>query len=222
MISLNKLICGKIPCSKEPISVVVSWSRCYEILCQFFSCDIWRTAQHNGQDTVNEEYPNTHRPDSRIRSVHGRCGMIEGMYWLIIDCWSRFYLHIHTYIFYLLVLITFINIVISSLWPTLLPVANFLGEKLDFAAAYTTSPRPGIIERAPILTPKTRFCGSFKTLHMYMSRYVHARYRSQFPTDFVLFGISVIYGLLQMENHSLVSKTTDFRLIFLLWSVMNL
>lgn len=79
------------------------------------------------------------------------------------------------YLCYLLKLIQFINIVFSSLRPYLLPVAYLLGEKLYFAAAHTTSPRPGIMERAPILTPKTRFCGSFKTLHMYISLYVHAR-----------------------------------------------
>lgn len=131
---------------------------------------------------------------------------------MIIHYWSRFYVHIHKYIVSLLSVGTlhFINIVISSLWPSLLPVANFLGEKWDFAAAHTTSPRPGIMERAPIPTPKTRFCGSFKTLHMYMSLYVHAQYRLHLPTDFVLFGISVLNGLLQMENHSLVSKTTIF------------
>lgn len=158
--------------------------------------------QWSGCSRIGKPY--NQRSDSRIRSVHGRCGMIESVYWLIIDYWSRFYPHIHTYIVfcYMLVLITFIRIVISSLRPSLLPVANFLGEKLDFAAAHTTSPRPGIMKRAPILTPKTRFCGSFKTLLMYNSLYVHARYRSHLPTNFVLFGISVLNAFLQMENHS--------------------
>lgn len=36
MISLNKLICGKIPCSKEPISVDFSWS-CWSLITFFAS-----------------------------------------------------------------------------------------------------------------------------------------------------------------------------------------
>lgn len=164
------------------------------------------SAQWSGCSRLGTPY--NQRSDSRIISVHGSCGMIDK---LIIIGQGFIYIFIRmVYLCYLLKLIPFINIVISSLRPYLLPVAYLLGEKLYFAAAHTTFPRPGIMERAPILTPKTRFRGSFKTLHMYMSLYVHAQCRSHLPTDFVLFGISVLNGLLQMENHSLVSKTTIF------------
>lgn len=105
MISLNKLICGRIPCSKEPISVDFSWS-CWSLI-KFFassfhitSYEITMVAQWSGCNRLGTPY--NQRSDSRIRSVHGRCGMIESVYWLIIDYWSRFYLHIHTYIVSLL------------------------------------------------------------------------------------------------------------------------